>query len=224
MEYLKLLWLNLIVKKRNLFEYFKVLWKYYPHSLFRHIDLSLLSLYFFKSPFKISKEFLIKRGEREVYAYGETPLTTLQEIATQCQISEQDVVFELGSGRGRGCFWLHCFLGCRVVGIDYIPAFIAKAQHIQNKYHLHDIEFRCENFLKTDCREATVIYLFGTCLEDDFIQKLIKKFKNLPVGTKIITVSYPLSDYASEPIFRVLHTFSVPFNWGEAEVYLQVRS
>ncbi len=40
-------------------------------------------------------------------------------IARECGIQKEDVVFELGCGRGRTCFWLNTFIGCKVVGIGF---------------------------------------------------------------------------------------------------------
>jgi Methyltransferase domain len=222
-ENFELALLNVAIKKRDFCEYCKVIYKYYKNKTFRKIDLTLLCSYFFSSPFKISKVFLINQGEKEIHAYGETPLTTLEEIFTQCQVSAGDRVFEMGSGRGRSCFWLNCFVGCQVVGVDYIPAFIEKAQKVKEKYDVKGVEFREENFLRTNLKGATVIYLYGILLEEPFLKKLVKRFSKLPIGTKFITVSYPLNDYTKEPLFEVIRSFPATFNWGEADVYLQVR-
>ena len=220
-ENFSLVWLNLVTKKRDLHEYLKVVKRYYFQSTFRKIDLALLLLYLFKNPFKISKDFLLAQDEEEVYAYGETPLTTLEEIAHQCQITAQDHVFELGSGRGRGCFWLNCFVGCQVVGVDFLPTFIQRAQRVKEKYQIKRVDFRQENFLHTHFNGVTVVYLFGTLLDEPFLRKLVKRFSKLPPGTKFITVSYSLSDYTQQPLFELIRSFPASFNWGETDVYLQ---
>jgi len=222
MSKLNLFWLSLVVKKRNFVDYLKTVAHYYSNLTFMKADLLLLSHYLFKSPYKISKEFLQKRREEEVYAYGETPLTTLDLISKECQINKRDTVFELGCGRGRSCFWLNTILGCKVVGLEYIPEFVEIAEKVKTTCGLENLTFRCENFLETNFEGATVIYLYGTCLEDDFIKKLSAKFAKLPAGTKIITVSYPLSDYADNSHFTLMKRFSAPFTWGEADVYLHL--
>ena len=221
-EFFELLWINLVVQIRNLFEFFKVALHYYSNTTFLKTDLSLRLMYLFHNPFSISKRFLMGRGENDVYAYGETPLTTLEMIANECRLSSKDVVYELGSGRGRACFWLHSFVGCKVVGIEYVPEFVERAIRIKNKLGIKNVEFRLGDILEADFRGATVIYLYGTCLEDDYIKKLADKFAKLPAGTKIITVSYPLTDYSNKPVFEVMKRFSAPYTWGEADVYLQI--
>lgn len=228
-EYAQLFWINLLVQKRNFVEFAKIVSHYYLNPVFRKIDLELLRTYLFNNPFTISKRFLQNRGEENVYAYGETPLTTMERIVKECKISSKDTVFELGCGRGRTCFWLHSFVGCRVVGIEYLPEFVNRANQIKNKFQIENIDFRVVDMLHADYTGATVIYLYGTCLEDDFIQKLIARLKKLPSGTKIITVSYSLAEYldsnslSSLPEFEVMKRFPARYTWGEAEVYLQIK-
>lgn len=222
-EYLELFWINLAVQKRNLFEFIRVIGRYYPNKTFRKLDSSLLLLYFFNSPYRISKEFLQSRGEEDLYQYGETPLTTLDFIVKECRVSNKDTVFELGSGRGRTSFWLNTFIGCQVVGIEYIPEFVENANVVKERYNVQNVKFLCEDMLQADFNGASVIYLYGTTLEDAFIEKLIERFQKLPVGTKIITISYPLTDYTTRPLFEVMKRFSAKFTWGMADVYLQIR-
>lgn len=220
-DYLSLLGLKLIVTKRNFVDFVKVFFSYYSHLSFAKVDISLMSAYLFKSPYSISKHFLKERGEEDVYAYGETPLTTLDYIVRECGVSDKDTVFELGCGRGRTCFWLNKFIGCKVVGIEVIPEFVECANKIKNRYRIDGVSFRNEDMAATDLNGATCIYLYGTCLEDQFIKKLIQKLSLLPAGTKIITISYPLTDYGAQ--FEVMKCFPAQFTWGRGDVYLQIK-
>lgn len=222
-EFLVLLWVNLRVHTRNFFEFLRVALRYYSSVRFAKIDLALLLTYLFNNPYLISKKFLLQRGEKEVYAYGETPLTTLEAISKECQIAEKDVVYELGCGRGRTCFWLNTFIGCRVVGVEYIPEFVERANQVKSKFQVDGVEFRHQDMLITDYSDATVIYLYGTTLEDATINQLITKLQKTAPGTKIITVSYPLTDYASSTMFEVMRCFPARFPWGETDVYLHIR-
>lgn len=222
-EFLHLFWVNFTVQLRNLLEFLKVTYHYYPKLSFLRIDSYLVLSYLFTNPFAVSKKFLLQKGEKEIYAYGETPLTTLDKIAKECQISKDDTVFELGCGRGRTCFWLRSFIRCKTVGIEYIPEFITRANRVIEKFKLKKIEFRNEDILDSDYTGATVIYLYGTCFESEFIKKLIDKFRTLPSGTKIITISYPLTEYTEESIFEVMKRFPATFTWGTGDVYLQIK-
>lgn len=219
-EWIKLLLLNLKITLHQFCEYLRVIVKYYSHGSFYKIDIYLLFSYLFDNPFKVSKRFLLKRGDSDIYTYGETPLTTLDLIARRCNISAKDLVFELGCGRGRSCFWLSQLIGCRVVGVDYVPEFIDRAISVKEKFHLEKVEFRLEDILSTDLTGATVIYLYGTCLPDELILQLIHHFMRLPIGTKIITVSFSLIDYYPSAPFKVVDHFPASFTWGKGDVYL----
>ena len=222
-EYCHLFGIWLRIQFLHFIEFIRVIFRYYSNYTFLKIDQTLIFTYFFKNPFRLSRQFLEKKGDEELYAYGETPLTTLDAIMKQCDVSKEDTLFELGSGRGRACFWLHCFIGCEVVGIEYIPEFVAHAEQIRKKFALDTIEFRKEDFLQADFTGATVIYLYGTCLADEVIEKLIDKFEKLPPGTKIITVSYSLNEYTRKPLFEVMKCFPASYPWGSADIYLQYR-
>jgi SAM-dependent methyltransferase len=208
----------------NFTEYVKVVARYYSNSAFRRCDLSLLSLYLFQSPFRISKQFLLHQGSADLYTYGETPLTTLDSIAKRAGLHSRDVVLELGCGRGRTCFWLHHFIGCQVIGIEYVPAFVDKASRVKNKYQIGGVAFRLEDLFHSDLQGATVIYLYGSCFSSEEISLLIKRFSKLPAGTKIITVSYALTDYQPSAPFRLLKQFPGRFTWGTAMVSVQAKS
>lgn len=223
-ENFSLLPLQLKVKVGNFWEFIRVIFYYYPNLNFLKIDFSLLLSYFFTNPFRISKRFLLTKGEEDVYKYGETPLTTLDLIARTCALSSSDVVFELGCGRGRTCFWLNQFIGCSVVGIDYVPAFIKKGEKVKNRFHVDGVSFRLEDLFQADLKGATVIYLYGTCFSDSEIACLIDLFKQLPKGTKLITVSYSLIEHQPKAPFQVVKQFSAPFTWGRADVFLQVKA
>ncbi|MEI8365573.1 MAG: class I SAM-dependent methyltransferase [Parachlamydiaceae bacterium] len=221
-EFFVLLWINFVVMIRNIVEFFKIAFRYYGTLSFLKADVALRLMYLFHNPYKISKRFLMNRGAQDVYAYGETPLTSLELIVRQCTIRPSDCVFELGAGRGRTCFWLHSFIGCSVVGIEQVPEFIERANRIARRLKMQNIEFRHADMLETDYSGATVCYLYGTCLDEKEIRKLAKRFAKLPPGTKIITVSYPITDYTDNSCFEVMKRFVVPYTWGTADVYLQV--
>lgn len=216
------LWTALKVAVINLSEYIQVIFRYYRSLSFAKVDIALLSSYLFSSPFRISKKFLLERGERDVYTYGETPLTTMEKIASECGITAQDVVIELGCGRGRGCFWLGQFIGCTVIGIDYVPAFIDKAAAVKKRFHVQHVYFRLEDIFHADLKGGTVIYLYGTCLLSDQISLLIERLDKLPADVKIITVSYALTEIYPKAPFRIVKQFRAEFTWGKTDVYLQV--
>ncbi|HEV8052784.1 MAG TPA: methyltransferase domain-containing protein [Parachlamydiaceae bacterium] len=221
-EFFTLVWINFVVCIKNVIEFGKVAFCYYGSFSFLKADLALRLSYLFNNPFKISKKFLEKKGAEDIYAYGETPLTSLEIIARECGLNAKDRVYELGCGRGRTCFWLHSFIGCSVVGIEYIPEFVERANSIKDRLSIPNIEFRLADMTTADMPGVSVCYLYGSCLDDKTIKKLADHFSRLPAGTKLITVSYSLTEYSPKGTFEVMKRFTVPYTWGDADVFLQV--
>jgi SAM-dependent methyltransferase len=219
-EFVELLFLSVWIRLYRLYDWLRTVFFYYGNAKFRKVDRLMLAAYLFDNPYTLSRRYLQARGEVDVYAYGETPLVTMDKIARRCQLTPSDTLFELGCGRGRTCFWLRCWIGCQVVGIEYIPAFVWKAQVIAARAGVDGIEFRCEDYLTSDLSAATAIYLYASNQDDADIERLVARLTCLKPGTKVITVSFALSDYDSR--FRVIDRFEADFIWGNATVFIQV--
>ena len=211
--------LYLRVKCRLALEELKVCRRYYSNQAFRLLDRALRKAYRFKNPYTLSRKFLKKKGEQDIHLYGETYLTTYEKIGKACRLTAKDRVLELGCGRGRGVFFLSRYFGATVHGVEWIPQFVHIAQSIATAYSSAHTTFACEDFMYTDLKDYTVIYLFGTCLKDAEVERLIRRFQILPKGVKIVTVSYPLTQY--RPSFTIQKEFSALFPWGEARIYIQ---
>lgn len=181
---------------------------------FTKIDAALKKSYLDKTAYQISKQYLLNEGHEDIYQYGETPLTSMHQIALAANITPSEHVFELGAGRGRTCFFLHNYFGCPVTGIEQIETFVTRGNAIAKQFS-QKVEFRHENFLKTNFALASVIYLFGSCLEDRVIYQLCDL---IPEKTKVITISYPLRDY--DPRFKVEKKIQSKFLWGKTDVYI----
>ncbi len=224
-EFLTLFFLNMKVSVLQSIQYCKIILRYYSNFRFAKADLYLRFLYLFSSPFKICKEFLVKRGDQDPYTYGETPLTTLALIAKEANIISCDCIVELGSARGINCFWLNSIVGCKVIGIEEVPEFVMRAQKVKEKLNFSSVEFILADFLDKSAPfpVGSCYYLYGSCLDEDSIKILVEKLEKLPRGTKIITVSYPLSDYSECKSFEILKHFIAPFTWGQGDVYIQVK-
>ncbi|MCB1108520.1 MAG: methyltransferase domain-containing protein [Chlamydiia bacterium] len=182
---------------------------YYDDEIFAALDQKVLSG---PNPFKVSKRYLQEIGESNVYQYGETPLETLEIVGKLLNLQPCDHLVEMGCGRGRGAFFLNHFFGCRVTGIEQIPAFVSQAVLIAQMHRIQNIEFRCENMLKTPLNTATCVYLYGTCLDETEIQFLAKRLAKWPL--RVVTTSYPLEG------FEILNQAELRFPWGLADVFI----
>ena len=194
--------------------------RYYVDPKFSCLDRSLLQAYIFKNPYQISKRYLKRRQEEDIHTYGETPLMTYETIAKEVELDSQDLFLELGSGRGRGLFFLQHFFQCQVIGVERIPLFVKLSEHIIHNHQLEKVSIFCGDMAQVKLPKASVIYLYGTCLQDRDIHQIIQKIQSFPQGTKVVSVSYSLLDYDAKAL-NIEKTFSVSFPWGETTAYLQ---
>ncbi len=204
------------VKYYLLKEQIKVICRYYPKWRFALADCTLSLLYLFSNPYRVCRKFLQKKGAKNIYAYGETPLTTLEHIAASFGIGPQDRWLELGSGRGRGCLWLSLYLGCQTEGIEWIPSFVKKANWVRNVWGVTNAFFQKKSVEEADFSQATVVYLYSTCMSTDEIENLLSRMAPLPSGSKVITISESL-DF---PSYTLVKSTPVSFPWGETDAYL----
>ncbi len=187
--------------------------RFYHNPQFCAQDLTLLERYLVKSPYEISKAYLKAQGAKELYTYGETPLTTMNDIAVECELKEGDRVIEMGAGRGRTSLFLAEYLGCRVIAYEQITDFVEKSVPSPN------LTMLSRDMFEADFSKACAIYLYGTMLLDEEILALAERF---PQNVKIITVSYPLNDYHDQ--YQIKKTFTGKFPWGKTEVYWNERT
>lgn len=219
-ESLYLLYLRFYVLIWNAKEQRRVRKLFYCQSRFASVDQALRRQYRFRSPFRISKKFLQNLNQKQVHCYGETPITGYDMIAKQINLSAKDRFIELGSGRGRGVFFLSSVFECFCQGVEIIPEFILKSLDLTKKFQELPASFILADMSNVSLKDATVIYFFGLCFEDEVIEKLCDRMKFLSHQVKIITVSFPLTDY--RPLsFRIVKTFEISFNWGVADVFVQ---
>ncbi len=177
---------------------------YYKSPKFALLDLVFGFIALLLNPYRICRKFLEKKGEANVYAYGETPYTSYEKIARECGIGPDDTWIELGSGRGKGCFWLGHFIGCKVIGVEQIPLFTSIANGLSFLFHMKKVRFKRGDIETVDLSKATVIYLYGL-----YPKIQVKK------GVKIITTAEPLEGY------QVIKSFWLRFPWGRTTAYLQ---
>lgn len=196
------------------FDQVKTIFYFYRKWRFALSDLLLGCLYFFSNPFRICRRFMQKRGEERVHAYGETPLSLWKEISLLAQIDKEDLFIDLGCGRGKICFWTASWIGCKTIGIDWVPSFIKRASFLARLLGFSRLQFFREAISQIPLGQASVLYLYTFHSEEEFLDMSL-----LAPSSRVITVSQPLSD----PHFQVSASRSVRFPWGETEVFINHR-
>lgn len=184
------------VKFFNALEQLYVIRHFYFSPRFIAADLLLGVVSLFFNPYRVCKT-----------VYGETPIRTFQQIALAANLSSQDYYLELGSGRGKTCFWAALFIGCKVKGIEAVPLFVRLSKRL-----FKEADFVCESMFETDLSEADVIYYYH-------LDEKAPHFERMRPGTRLITISEPVRSAA----FSLIKTLDVKYPWGTTQAYIHRR-
>lgn len=193
---------------------------YFKYPLFK-VDFHYFLHYWNQNPYRICNRYFREKEKKEVF-YGDTWPYTIFKFVQSIPISKEDVLFDLGSGIGRMSFWFQKISQCKVVAIEKVPYFVQKAKEVQKKVGNQNITFLKEDLLETNYESATLIYFYCSSFDDETILKLLKKWKSLKKGARILTTSFALSEYKAQE-YKVIQQFKVSYPWGICDVFLQMK-
>lgn len=214
----------------NILDFFRNLIAVTRHSLLLRFSLSLeeakglwcarrygkfllvdLLLKFLGNPYRICARFLRKRGDEEIYVYGETPLRSFMALAEKVPLQGQRFV-DLGCGRGRLVFFAALALDCEALGIDQVPGLIKRAKF----FPCRKARFFCGPIQERNLKDADVVYLAGTCMEAEIYEECLQTMKP---GALLLSVSEPVTKG-----FILKETVELPFHFGSSSVYILERT
>ena len=186
------------------------------------VELGLMILYPLVSPYRINLRYIHKKKLDHSYIFGETPLTTLEQICRWSSIPQGKVIFDVGCGWGRSTFFLHAFNRAhRTVGIDIIPEYIERANTIRKAMKLDYMVFLEADIRIVDYRDADIVYMYGTCFPNEFIQDMVDVWEeDLNDGTMILTTSYSLTTFSKQERIQLIDQKTFDFLWGHCTVYI----
>lgn len=126
-------------------------------------------------------------------------VTAMLELA---QVTEKDVVLELGCGDGRIVIEAVKRYGARAVCVDIDPRRIEDARNNAAAAGVGErIEFREQDAMKTDLRGATVVTLF---LSQDLNLALRPRLeRELPPGTRVVSHWHRMGDWPPERELKI---------------------
>ena len=130
-----------------------------------------------------------------------TPAPVVADMLRLAGVSPADVVYDLGSGDGRIPIAAARDFGARGIGIELDARLVALAHCNARAAGVGArVDFRQEDLLGTDLREATVVTLF---LLPELNRKLKPKLlAELRPGTRIVSHRFGLGDWPPERIVQ----------------------
>jgi SAM-dependent methyltransferase len=159
--------------------------------------------------------------------YGEMEFSSIKNILKFLKRDARGGKFyDIGSGSGRAVFTarvLQDFDCC--VGIELLPNLHELAVSVTNGYNetwkrklaFGKVEFHCEDFLKYDWSDGDVVFAHSTCFEDDLLQSLFSKAKDLSPGSFLISCKSCGIDYTA---FDLITEMRQKTSWGESDIFV----
>ncbi len=128
----------------------------------------------------------------DVSLYAPTPVEAVEAMLELAEVTESDIVYDLGCGDGRVLVFASKLYRCRAVGYDIDPVCVAAATRNINANCLWDLARVDEgDVLEADFSRATVVTLY---LMPDLLRELMRKgkFDTLTPGTRIVCFEKPI--------------------------------
>lgn len=129
--------------------------------------------------------------------YVPTPQRVVDRMLEMANVTEDDVVYDLGSGDGRIVITAAKTYGARGVGIEIDPERIKEARKNAEEAGVSDlVEFRQGDLFKADISEATVVTLY--LLPSVNLRLRPKLFEELEPGTPVVSHDFDMDEWEPE--------------------------
>lgn len=126
------------------------------------------------------------------------PEKSFRDIFNFLKLEKNDIFYHLGCGDGTGiAIALKEYQVKKAVGVDNNPEKIKLAKNILDKNKIQG-KLICDDIQNVDISDATAILFWFT--NEDIINNMMNKFKDLKAGTRIITIWGPLPDCLPEKV------------------------
>ena len=134
--------------------------------------------------------------------YVPTSSETVSRMLELANVSEDDVVYDLGSGDGRIVIAAAKQYGARGVGIEIDPERVKEARKNAREAGVADrVEFRQGDLFEADLSEATAVTLY--LLPSVNMKLRPKLMKELEPGTPVVSHDFDMGDWEPERTVKV---------------------
>ncbi|HKQ76984.1 MAG TPA: methyltransferase domain-containing protein [Blastocatellia bacterium] len=118
------------------------------------------------------------------------------------EVTDKDVVYDLGCGDGRIVIAAASKYGARGVGVDINPVRIKESRrNSRNAGVSHKVTFIEQDFFKTDLSQATVVMIY---LDPKVNLRLRPKLiRELKPGARIVSNSFDMGDWKPDKVVKL---------------------
>jgi protein-L-isoaspartate O-methyltransferase len=146
-------------------------------------------------------------------AYIPTPQWLVDRMLAVADVSEDDVVYDLGSGDGRLVITAAKRHGARGVGVEIEPELVRTARAKARLAGVSDrVTFRQGDLFETDLHDATVVTLY---LRERLNLRLRPKlFRQLDPGDRVVSHRFGMGNWAPDRVVktggRTIYRWTIP--------------
>ncbi len=146
--------------------------------------------------------------------FVETPQVVVDSMLALADVSEQDVVYDLGSGDGRIVITAAETYGARGVGIEIRPDLVERARENAREAGVEDqVEFRQGDFYEADISDATVVTMY--LLPNVNLELRSKLLEELSPGTRVVSHAFDMDEW--EPDTKTVMDGNTIYLWTVPE-------
>lgn len=145
--------------------------------------------------------------------FVESPQAVVSKMLELADVTEDDVVYDLGSGDGRIVIKAAKEYGARGVGIEIKPHLVEKARQNATEAGVADrVAFRRGDLFKADISEATVVTLY--LLPSVNTELRPKLFRELTPGTRVVSHDFDMDEWEPDTTWdsagETVHRWTIP--------------
>lgn len=130
------------------------------------------------------------------------PLEAVEVTLTLARLTQDDVLYDLGSGDGRVVIAAAERFGARGVGIDIDPQRIREAREKARRAGVSDrVQFHHQDLFESEFRDATVVVLY--LLPHLNLRLRPALFRQLKPGTRVISHDFDMGDWQPQQVIRL---------------------
>ncbi len=134
--------------------------------------------------------------------YLPTSHKVVEAMLTLTGVSDNDILYDLGSGDGRIAIAAAQQFGTRSVGIDIDPERIRQANENAQRAGVSDlVEFRQQDLFESDFSEATVVILY--LLPHLNLRLRPELFRQLKPGTRVVSHDFDMGDWKPDRVMQI---------------------
>jgi hypothetical protein len=144
--------------------------------------------------------------------YVTTPMIVVDKMLQIAQVTENDIVYDLGCGDGRIVILAAKKFGARGVGIDLDPERIKECKAYAREAGVEDlVEFHAQDAMKADISRATVVTLYLLPESNALLRPLLEE--QLKPGARVVSHNYHI------PGWEIKETGYTALTTGDGELH-----